>query len=139
MKQNLGIYTPGDVFCIVNGRTLTGYSENTFIITERDDENEFLPRTGAQGDFTFQENLNRSGQITVTLKQNASDNTFLRSLLEGKAQFLVEIKATHNYQEIVRGTTCMIKVAPRKEFAQEESDREWVIGVGELIETDKAA
>lgn len=137
MALNLGVYSPRDVFVIVNQRTLTGLDDGEFVRTDRNNENEFSPRVGAQGDFTFQENLDKSGTVTIRMKQNSDDNTFLRSLLEGRSVFPVEIRTRHSYQELAGAQACMIQVAPRKVMGQEETVREWVIAAGELIETDK--
>lgn len=136
--QNLGVHNPAEIFTIVNNRTIQGYADDEMVRTERTDPNEFLATAGAQGDYTFQKNLDRTGLIIITLKQLSPDNVFLRSLLEGSSLFVVEIKAQHNHIELVRGVNCMIGVAPRPVQGKLENTREWQIAVGELIETNKS-
>lgn len=137
MGQNLGVYSPKDVSLIIQGRNIEGLTEGEFIRVERNNEADFTSRAGAKGDYTFVENLDKSGNIIFILKQNASDNTFVRSLLESKTVFSVQIVSKHNYQELVSATSCMVGVAPRKVYGQDELDREWSLAAGEIIETDK--
>lgn len=138
MNESLGQYNPGNVNVIINERTISGFAEDEMVRVERDDENEASVKTGAQGDYTFQINLNKSGKIVITLKQNAPDNIFLQSLKEAKSLFAVRVEHRGSYKEIATGTDCMIGIAPRKIMGKEESDREWQIAVGNIIETDKA-
>lgn len=137
MAQNLGIYNPDNVDMVAAGRTMEGFAEEEMIRTERLDENEFSVRVGAKGDFTFQKNLNKAGNIIITLKENSKSNIFLQSLKEAGSIFSVAIKTKHNYTELVAAATCAIGIAPRKTLGREEGDREWNIVCGELIETDK--
>ena len=137
MGQNLGIYTAKEVNIIINDRTIIGQDEAEFVRVERTNEEEFTTRVGALGDFTFQENLDKSGFIVVIIKQNSPDNVFFRSLLEGKAVFPATVVAKHSYKELASATTCMMGRMPRKTFAAEESSREYFIACGQLIETDK--
>lgn len=136
--QNLGIHDPDEIFTIINDRTIQGYADDEMVRTERTDPNEFLAVAGAQGDYTFQKNLDRTGLIIITLKQLSPDNVFLQSLLEGSSLFAVQIVQQQNHKEIVKGVNCMIGVAPRPVLGKLENNREWTIAVGELIETRKA-
>jgi hypothetical protein len=136
--QNLGVYDPNQVFFSIGAREVQGYSDEEFIRTERIDENEASVRVGAHGDFTFQINPNKAGLVFLRLKQLSPTNIYLQSLKEAKSVFPIAIRQKHSFTELVAGTQCMIAVAPRKTFGVEESDKEWQIVVGELIETDKA-
>ena len=138
MALNLGTYSPGTVNVIINSRTLVGLDDGEFVRTERTNESEFTTRVGALGDFTFQENLDKSGLIIIRMKQLSPDNTFLTSLLEGRTVFASEIRSAQSHLELVTAQICMISVQPRKVFGQEETVREWTIACGELIETAKA-
>lgn len=136
--QNLGVYNPKQVFCTVGTRDAQGFADEEFIRTERIDENEASVRVGGQGDYTFQINPNKAGMIFIILKQASPFNIYLQSLKEARSLFPVVIRSRHNYIELVTAAQCMIAVAPRKTFGVEETDREWQIVAGELIETDKA-
>ncbi len=136
-KQNFGKYDPDDVFVDVAFQPIQGFAEEEMVRTERDDENELSVKTGAQGDFSFQANQNKSGTIIITLKQLSPSNVFLTSLKEAQSIFAVSIRSKHNYTELVTGAQCAIKVAPRVTMGKEEQDYEWQIAVGQLIETAK--
>ena len=137
MAVNNGIYDPANVNLIVQARDIKGFGEETFIETERADENEALTKVGAKGDFTFVINKDKSGDLIFRLQQNTPDNAFLQSLKEAKSIFACAV--THNGQlkELVAAPVCMIKVAPRMIFGKDETEREWRITAGELIETAK--
>lgn len=137
MGLDLGIYNPSEVNVNVQGRTIEGFAEDEMVRTERLDENEMSARVGAKGDFTLQKNLNKAGAIIITLKQNSPSNVFLQSLKEADSIFAVAITVKHNHQELMTGSTCAIGIAPRPTMGKEESDREWNIVVGELVETAK--
>ena len=142
--NNLGLYSPNQIVLEVNNRTMQNLSLDEFLRTERTTEEEFRVRAGAKGDYTFVQNLDRTGLIIAVFKQNAPENSFLQSLKEAGTIFSVNISrrsvgaAGDNLEEIVKATNALIGVAPRKTFSQEESDREWSIVCGELVETDKA-
>lgn len=138
MGQNLGVYSSKNVNLNIQVRTIQGYAEGTFINPERTTPEEFLAVVGATGDYTFQENLDKSGLVIFTLQQAATDNVFLQSLKEGKAIFSLEMTVRHSHKEILRGTSCMIGRAPRLTMDAVPGPREWAIAVGELIETAKS-
>ena len=137
-QQNLGIYDPANVFVTIGFRDIEAFAEDEMVRTERLDENEASARVGAQGDYTFQINQNKAGMFILTLKQLSPSNPYLQSLKEAKSIFPVAIRSTHNYLELATASQAMIGIAPRKTMGKEESDREWQIVCGELIETDKA-
>lgn len=140
MGDFLGTYSPGDVQILVNGRTLRGVADGSFIEVERNKPEEFTTKTGARGEGTFVENLDKSGTIKFHIKQNATDeNTFLHSLLAGKAVFPVQIIRARDYTEKVLSLNSMIKVRPRKSFSQDEETRVWEISCIRIDETDTAA
>jgi hypothetical protein len=136
-----GVYNPADVDIIVNGVTLQGVDEANFIEVERMKPEEYTARVGAKGDFTFIKNLDKSGKIKVTLKQNARrSNEFLASLSESDAVFACQVvRKGPGFREMVQATTCVIGLRPRLGQGAEEGPRQWEILAGVLIETDKAA
>jgi len=138
MAENLGLYTPGEISLTINQRTIEGFAEGEFIRTERNNEDEFTVKVGAKGDFTFVENLDKSGRLIIVLKQNAPDNTYLQSLLDGKVVFPFNLEHQGTYKELAGATFAMIGSRPRKTMGQEELNREWFLVTGRLIESDKA-
>lgn len=137
--QNLGVYDPDKTFTTVSNLTIQGYGAEQLIRTERTNPKEFLSIVGAQGDWTFQKNLDKSGLIIITLAKLSPSNTFLQSLLEGETIFPVEIRQQHNYIELVRATSCMVNERPRIVHGKTADDYEWMVAAGQLIETAKAA
>lgn len=137
MAENLGLYSPGNVTIVVNNRTIRGVADGEFIRTERNTPEEFRTKAGAQGDFVYEENLDKTGSIIIVLNQNSPDNTFLQSLLDGKSVFQTAIVSRQNYKEEAKASTCMIGQRPRPTMGQETTNKEWTIICGRLIETDK--
>lgn len=134
-----GVYDPSQVDIIVGGVTLQGVDEGTFVETERMKPEEFTAKAGARGDFTFIKNLDRTGKIKITLKQNAArGNEYLSSLNESDAVFDAQIVRKGNYKELASATTCVIGLRPRLNHGDTESPRQWEILCGVLKETAKA-
>lgn len=136
-----GVYNPADVDIIVNGVTLQGVDEASFIEVERTKPEEYMARVGAKGDFTFVKNLDKSGKIKVSLKQNARrSQEFLSSLNESDAVFATQIvRRGAGFREMVQATTCVIGLRPRLGMSDTEQARQWEILAGVLLETDKPA
>lgn len=137
MFEHNGKYSPRNITLQVGSRVIQGFHDSEFIRTERNNEDDFTVFAGAQGDFAFVENLDRSGSIVFTLQQNARDNVYLSNLIESKSVFPVRLVHNGPFKELVVATTAMVGRRPRKSFSQEYAGREWVIIVGRLQETDK--
>ncbi len=135
-----GKYNPDDVAIIVNGVTIEGVDESTFIEIERMKPEEYTARVGAKGDYTYVRNLDKSGKIKITLKQNARRSmNYLASLLEADAVFDTQVvRRAGGFKELAMATTCVIGLRPRLNFAAEELPRQWEILSGKITETDKA-
>jgi hypothetical protein len=134
-----GKYNPEDVNIIVNGVTIEGVDEQTFVEIERLKPEEYMVKVGAKGDYTYVRNLDRSAKIKITLKQNARRSmNYLASLLESDAVFDTQIvRKAGPYKELVQAINCVIGLRPRINFAAEEQPRQWEVLSGKLTETDK--
>jgi hypothetical protein len=128
--ENNGLYSPDQVQLIVRGRTMQGFGDGTFIEWKYNKPEKFSTKTGAKGEGTFVENLDRSGVFTVHIKQNAAaEHQFLRSLLNSKAVFTTQLlRVIPGYSEAGNATNCMIKTEPQKSYAQDEETYIWEIG-----------
>jgi hypothetical protein len=137
MPDNFGVYSPGDVNLNVNDKTIGGLDTDEFIRTERNNEDEFTVKVGAKGEFTFVENLDKSGRLIFVLLQNAPDNAYLQSLLDGKIVFGFDMNIKHEYREVASAIVAMIGSRPRKTMGIEQGSREWMLIAGSLVESDK--
>lgn len=72
-------YDPKKVTVTVNGRALTGYATDG-VITVSHNEDSVTPSVGAQGDVTYAENANNSGNAAITLASTSSSLGELRDL-----------------------------------------------------------
>lgn len=72
-------YDPKKVNVIINGKAITGFSPDGVINVVRN-EDIVTPTVGVQGDVTYNENANESGQVTLHLLGSSSSLPFLRSL-----------------------------------------------------------
>ena len=138
MKVLLGSYDPAKVIVTVAVRDITGFGTDELVRVERADENEATTKVGAQGEYTFVINQDKSGVFILTLKQLSPSHIFLQSLKESLAVFPVAIRVRHSFLELATASQCMIGVAPRKLYGKDEAEYEWQLAAGELIETDKA-
>lgn len=123
-------YVPEEVSVIVNGVALSGYGPDTFVVVEREVPT-FEKTVGADGEVARRKSANKSGTITITLMQTASDNATLSALLA-----LDEESVTGTFPLLIKdnsgNTLCSaengwVSTYPPVEFANDLGTREWVI------------
>lgn len=74
-------YDPQDVALVVAGLTITGFMDGTFVTIARAEDASFM-KVGAQGDWSFGINRNRSGTMSFVIQQTArSINSALISIV----------------------------------------------------------
>jgi len=128
-------YAPDKVSVVFGGAILSGYAEDTFVKVEQSVE-AFTKHIGADGEVSRTRNTDKSGTITVTLKQTSDSNDTL------SAFYLADIASLQGYLPVIvkdnigrtlaAGSSAWIQKLPESEFGKEISDREWVIEVADL-------
>lgn len=127
-------YSPEDVSMAIGGAVISGYSEGTFIVVERE-EDAFTKIVGADGIVTRSKNANKSGTVTLTLKGSSPSNDILSALatkdeIDGSGVAAVIVK--DNSGTTVCAGKGWIRKKAAAEFAKEVSDREWTVDIGSL-------
>jgi len=69
-------YDPNDVLLVFAGRTITGFSDGTYITASKD-EAKWETHVGAQGEVTRSRNRHPVGRVSFTLKRSSPDYDFL--------------------------------------------------------------
>lgn len=129
-------YNPADVVISIGGVPMSGFADGTFLLIDRD-ENAFTKVTGADGTTTRVKSNNRSGTMTLTLKQSSPSNDVLSGFaaldeLTSSGVVPVLIKDLSGNSIFFSATGWVQKYAS-SEFGKEISNREWVI---DLADTD---
>ncbi|MBW2672322.1 MAG: DUF3277 domain-containing protein [Deltaproteobacteria bacterium] len=85
-------YDPQDVMLVFGGRTITGFSDGTYITAEKTDP-KWTTHVGAQGEVVRARNRSPIGTITFTLKRTSPDLDYLIDLMnsnEVKECYLID-------------------------------------------------
>lgn len=123
-------YDPKMVGITVGGVPITGYADGTFVAIERAGDT-FTKVTGADGMVTRSKSNDKSGQVTLTLKQSSPSNDYLSGLAaldEMSNAGVVPVSIAD-----ASGTTLLfmpsawIRKPANVEFGKELSTREWVL------------
>lgn len=128
-------YDASQVVLTINGAVIGGYADGTFINVERE-EPSFTKVVGADGTVSRAKSNNKSGTLTITLKQTSPSNDVLSALLaqdelNADGVFPVLLKDNSGETRIFSGTG-WVQGFPPSEFAKEISEREWLIDLSEI-------
>lgn len=128
-------YAPDKVSVVFGGAILTGYAEDSFVKVEVSTE-AFTKHVGADGEVSRTRNTDKSGMITVKLKQTSDSNDVLSAFyntdittLQG---YLPVIVKDNVGRTLAAGSSAWIQKLPEAEFGKEIGDREWVIEVADM-------
>lgn len=129
-------YDPKQVTLIVGGKIVTGFTDGTFIVAERN-ENMFNLKVGVDGIGTRAKSNNQSGKLTITLHQSSNSNDDLSALasadeLSNTGAVPVLMKDSSG-RTIVTALTAWIQKYANAEFAKEVANRVWVLETDQLI------
>lgn len=124
-------YDTKQVNLVLNGYTVTGYTEDSFINIEPLTKEKFTTQAGAQGDFSYSKNHDERTKITITLLQNSPSHLVLKNLADIENLFPVTISNTSDGKYIGSGSQAMVMERPTIEFGKELKEIEWVIVVGD--------
>ena len=119
---------------ICGGNLIGGFMDGTFIAVEREVD-AMTKVVGADGEVSRTRSANRSGQMTITLKQDADSNTVLGGYaqddeLDGSG--LVDVLLTDNLDNKLFAANGWIRKPPNIEYGSEFSGREWVLDLDKI-------
>ncbi len=131
----LATYDPAKVIVTFFGNVLSGFADGAFVTAERN-EDAFTLTVGADGEAARTRNQNKSGTVTLTLKQDSMSNDVLSALhavdeLSGTGVGPLLIKDLAGLT-VVAAQNAYIKKVASAEFGKELSDREWVLEADNL-------
>lgn len=128
-------YDPSQVIVMIGGNLMQGFADGDFISIEREEQS-FTKVVGADGFVSRAKTSNRSGTMTLTLKQTSPSNEIL-------SDFLAQDEANANgiFQVLIKeGTggsrlftaTGWVQGMPTISYGKEINDREWLIDLAEI-------
>ncbi len=124
------VYNPKNVNTVVDGVILTGYQDGTMVQCARSND-KFSMDVGSQGDVTFIENADDTGQITVTLKHTSPSASYLMSKAKSKEPFPVQVIDSNTGNFKSGGSEALIQKSPDSERGNEVSSLEFVFLVAD--------
>lgn len=132
----LRTYDPAQVIITVGGIPMSGFADGTFLLVDRD-ENAFTKVTGADGTSTRVKSNNRSGTMTLTLKQSSPSNDILSGFaaldeISNAGVVPVLIKDLSG-NSLFFSATGWVQKFPASEFGKEINNREWIL---DLVDVD---
>lgn len=135
MATAIKTYAPDKVTVVFDGAILTGYAEDSFIKIEMSTE-AFTMHVGGDGEVSRTRNVDRTGKVTVKLKQTSDSNDILSAFytaditsLQGYLPVIVKDNAGRT---LAAGSSAWIQKLPDTEFGKEIGEREWIIDVADL-------
>lgn len=135
MATAIKTYAPDKVTVVFGGAILTGYAEDSFIKIEMSTE-AFTMHVGGDGEVSRTRNVDRTGKVTVKLKQTSDSNDILSAFytaditsLQGYLPVIVKDNAGRT---LAAGSSAWIQKLPETEFGKEIGEREWVLDVADL-------
>lgn len=128
-------YDPAQIIVSIAGIPISGYTDATFLEIVRN-EDTWSMVTGADGYTTRGKTNNKSGQITLTLKQSSPSNDVLSGLMQldelsNSGIFPILIKDISGNSTYFSGQG-WIQSWPTSTFDKAITDRQWIIAVAEL-------
>lgn len=119
-------YNPKLVTVTFGGLIITGFMDDVFISADFNDEEAFKGNPGGDGEFSWTENADESGRITVTLKTTSSIRVQLdqHRLLKSVLPFFV--RNTSNQEHLAGGAEARIVNRPVQSYGTEEQGVEYI-------------
>ncbi len=114
-------YSAENVIMTINGTPLLAPAEGSFISVEFSEE-KWEHAVGAQGDVTIEENLDKTGTVTVTLQQNSQTRRLLDSLYRNGNEVVSTIKNLNSGGALLTGYICTGGRVERPDGGEEYSD-----------------
>jgi hypothetical protein len=132
MSALIGTYDPKKVNLIVDGYTVSGFADGTFIKVERVDPEVYKVHVGAHGEVGRTRNPNKTGKVTFTLKGTSPSNVIIDAgkNLSIPIAFAIINKSDQSFA--AAATNAWLSKDPTVEFGMEETNIEWEITCDEL-------
>ena len=132
-------YDPKNIVITVNGETIEGFADSTFVTIERDEDN-WTKTVGADGTVARSRTRNVAGRVTLTLMQTSASNAILEGFIEmddyaNLGQFYVSVLDA-NYKGKIEIPCAWISKPPAVTFGREIEDREWVLDCAQILYLD---
>lgn len=129
-------YDSNEVVIVINGLTVTGYTDGTFVKVAYN-ANQIEEVVGAEGEVTRVPSNDRSATVEITLMQTSSSNATLMVLgqqdrKDGSGIFSILVKG-NNGEVLHSGNRAWIKKLPEYSYGKQAENRIWVISVAELL------
>lgn len=128
--MTLHTYDPAQITVAIGGAIMGGYTDGTFVEVARN-ESSWNTVVGADGIVTRGKSNNRSGTLTLTLKQSSPSNDILSAILVGDE--LTNVGVFPVLIEDLSGTSlyfsaqAYITTFASSTFSKDITDRSWVI------------
>ena len=130
-------YNPREVSYIFGPDEIGGFADGTFISAARNEDSASYQRA-AKGSGTRTLTSDRSGRITATLQQTSPSNAVFASALA-----ILELSGSNDTRnalikdsggnDLHEAATAWVVRQPDTEYANELSNREWIVETDELI------
>lgn len=128
-------YDPKQVSMIVGTKIISGFSDNTYIQVERN-EQAYNLKVGVDGEGTRAKSNNRSGKITITLMQSSPSNDDLSAIAAldeaTNAGVVPVLMKDGSGTTVCAATTAWIQKYPNAELAKEVGTRAWVLETDDI-------
>lgn len=124
-------YDVKKVTIVVDGTYLTGFSEDTKVSAEKEEES-MIEHVSVDGDVDFSVNANESGIITIPLKSTSPSIRHLNQLANAKKVFPISVIDLNENGTNASGPQGFVKNPIFPEKGKEISDAEFEVFVGKL-------
>ncbi len=128
-------YDPSEVAVIVGGAIMQGFADGTFVEVERD-EQAYEKVTGADGETSRAKTNNKSGNITITLKQTSPSNDILSGIMiadeadnSGVVPVLIKDRLGNT---VFASSAAWVQQMPSSAYSKEIEEREWVLDCAKI-------
>lgn len=125
---NTLVYDAQSCMIEIDGRIMTDYGDGDFATWSKD-ENNFEPKTSANGTAGIAVVHSNIGTLTYSPMQGSQEITFLKNLANTRKMFAVALNSGGEFPEIVSGTRAMVEKTPDGSLGKEISDREFTIKI----------
>jgi hypothetical protein len=132
MSGYQGTYDPKKVNLIVDGVTISGFADGSFIKVARLDKELFKTHVGAHGEVGRTKNPNTAGKFTFTLLKESPSNVVLDAFKNLSAPIALALMDKSDAMIVAVATNAWISTDPDLDFAIDDMKVEWEITCDEL-------
>lgn len=130
-------YDPKKVMIIVDGFTITGFAEDSFITASRMTEKR-TSHVGCHGEVTFSKSADDRGEVRIKIKHTSPANEKLMNLYLSDKEFdFACVDQNFSGDVGVSGSSCVVQNYPDFERGKEVVEREWTLIVADYEEAFK--